>query len=40
MVLGMAFPNVVGVVLLSANVKKDLAEYERKLESGELTPTS
>ena len=40
MVLGMAFPNVVGVVLLSANVKKDLAEYERKLKSGEIAPTS
>ena len=40
MVLGMAFPNVVGVVLLSANVKKDLAEYERKLESGEIAPIS
>ena len=40
MILGMAFPNVLGVLLLSGGVRKDLAEYERKLKSGEIAPNS
>lgn len=40
MVLGMAFPNIAGLLLLSRGISKDLAEYERKLQSGEIKPTS
>ncbi len=36
MILGMAFPNVLGVVLLSGGVKRDLDEYLGKLKSGEI----
>ena len=38
MVLGMAFPNVLGVLLLSGGVRRDLDEYESKLASGEIAP--
>ncbi len=37
MILGMAFPNVLGVVLLSGGVRRDLGEYLRKLKNGEFT---
>jgi AGCS family alanine or glycine:cation symporter len=36
MILGMAFPNLVGVVLLSGVVKADLDRYWAKLRAGEL----
>ncbi len=36
MILGMAFPNVLGVFLLSNKVKAELTEYERKLKAGEI----
>jgi len=36
MILGMAFPNILGVLLLSSGVKKDLDEYWSKLQSGEI----
>jgi alanine or glycine:cation symporter, AGCS family len=36
MILGMAFPNIVGVLLLSGKVKRDLDEYMGKLRRGEL----
>jgi len=36
MILGMAFPNILGVVLLSGRVKRDLNEYWKKLKAGEL----
>ena len=36
MILGMAFPNLVGVVLLSGKVKADLDTYWRKLQAGEF----
>ena len=36
MILGMAFPNLVGVVLLSGKVKADLDSYWRKLQAGEF----
>ena len=36
MILGMAFPNVLGVVLLSGKVRQDLDSYWRKLKSGDF----
>ena len=36
MILGMAFPNILGVVILSGRVKAELQEYWRKKEAGEL----
>jgi AGCS family alanine or glycine:cation symporter len=36
MILGMAFPNLLGVVLLSSRVKSDLDRYWRKLTAGEF----
>ncbi len=36
LVLSMAFPNLVGLYVLSGKVKSALAEYETKLASGEL----
>ncbi len=36
MVLGMAFPNILGAVLLSGKVKTALDEYMRKLHAGEF----
>ncbi|MEE2780069.1 MAG: alanine/glycine:cation symporter family protein [Myxococcota bacterium] len=38
MILGMAFPNILGVLLLSGLVRKDLDEYLGKLRSGEVRP--
>ena len=40
MILGMAFPNILGVLLLSNQVHGDLGEYTRKLKSGEISKTS
>ena len=37
MILGMAFPNIAGVVLLSGMVKSDLDSYFRRLAAGEFT---
>jgi AGCS family alanine or glycine:cation symporter len=36
MILGMAFPNLVGVALLSGTVKAELDGYWRRLAAGEL----
>jgi alanine or glycine:cation symporter, AGCS family len=36
MILGMAFPNILGVVLLAPRVKKELDEYWRQYKAGEL----
>jgi len=36
MILGMAFPNILGVALLSGKVKRDLDEYWGKLNAGEF----
>jgi len=36
MILGMAFPNLVGVVLLSGRVKRELETYLGKLKAGDL----
>jgi AGCS family alanine or glycine:cation symporter len=38
MILGMAFPNILGVFLLSGVVARGLAEYRQKLASGEVRP--
>ncbi len=40
MILGMAFPNILGVLLLSNQVHADLGEYTGKLKSGEIKKTS
>jgi AGCS family alanine or glycine:cation symporter len=39
MILGMAFPNILGVLLLSGKVKRDLDDYWAKLKSGEIKRT-
>ena len=39
MILGMAFPNILGVFLLSNQVARDLADYAGKLKSGEISKT-
>jgi AGCS family alanine or glycine:cation symporter len=36
MILGMAFPNLLGVMLLSGRLKADLDVYRRRLRAGEL----
>jgi AGCS family alanine or glycine:cation symporter len=36
MILGMAFPNLLGVFLLSGEIKADLDVYWRKLQAGEF----
>lgn len=36
MILAMSFPNIIGLYIMSGEVKKDLKEYRRKLKSGEL----
>ncbi|MFN3917065.1 MAG: amino acid carrier protein [Flavobacteriales bacterium] len=36
MILGMAFPNVLGLIFLSTEVKKDLGVYWEKLKSGNI----
>ena len=39
MILGMAFPNILGVLLLSGKVRAALDEYQGMLESGEIKKT-
>lgn len=36
MILAMAFPNIIGLYIMSGEVRRDLKEYERKLKAGEL----
>ncbi|HEX2204718.1 MAG TPA: alanine/glycine:cation symporter family protein, partial [Longimicrobium sp.] len=36
MILGMAFPNILGVVILSGKVKRELEDYWAKKKSGEI----
>ena len=36
MILAMAFPNILGVLMLSGKVRTDLTDYIAKLESGEI----
>lgn len=40
MILGMAFPNILGVLLLSGAVASSLAEYRRALATGEIRPAA
>ena len=37
MILGMAFPNIAGVLLLSGKIKHDLDDYMRRLSEGAFT---
>ena len=36
MILGMAFPNLIGVVMMSGSIKRELDDYLRRLRSGEM----
>src|SRR5690554_177962 len=36
MILSMAFPNIIGLYIMSGEVRNDLREYTRKLKAGEL----
>lgn len=36
MILGMAFPNILGLLLLSGEVRQDLKTYFRKIKNGEI----
>lgn len=36
MILAMSFPNIIGLYIMSGEVKKDLSEYFRKLKSNQL----
>ena len=36
MILAMAFPNIIGLYMMSGEVREDLREYMRKLKAGEL----
>ena len=36
MLLSMAFPNIIGLYIMSGEVRKDLKEYNRKLKAGEI----
>jgi len=36
MILSMAFPNILGLIILAPEVKRDLASYMKKLKSGEI----
>ena len=36
MILCMAFPNIVGLVILAPEVRRDLVSYMRRLKSGEI----
>ncbi|MBT6145887.1 MAG: alanine glycine permease, partial [Gemmatimonadetes bacterium] len=38
MILGMAFPNIIGGVLLSPQIKKVLVDYWDRLQRGEIKP--
>ena len=40
MILGMAFPNILGVLLLSGTVAGSLADYRRALATGEIRPAA
>jgi AGCS family alanine or glycine:cation symporter len=36
MILSMAFPNILGLIILAPEVKRDLQDYIKKLKSGEI----
>jgi AGCS family alanine or glycine:cation symporter len=39
MILAMAFPNILGVILLSGKVHARLSDYLGRLRSGDMRPT-
>jgi len=39
MILGMAFPNITGVLLLTGVVKADLDDYLDRLRTGRILPS-
>jgi AGCS family alanine or glycine:cation symporter len=39
MILGMAFPNIVGLLFLSGEVSRDLKDYLKRLKSGDIART-
>jgi len=36
MILAMSFPNIIGLYIMSGEVRKDLKEYMDKLKSGQI----
>jgi len=36
MILSMAFPNILGLLILAPEIKRDLLDYQRKLKNGEI----
>jgi AGCS family alanine or glycine:cation symporter len=36
MILGMAFPNIAGLLILAPSVKRDMKDYFRRIKSGEI----
>jgi AGCS family alanine or glycine:cation symporter len=40
MILGMSFPNLIGVFLLSGRIKRDLDDYLARLRAGEMQPAA
>lgn len=36
MILGMAFPNIIGLIILSPEVRKDMKSYFQRIKSGEI----
>jgi AGCS family alanine or glycine:cation symporter len=40
MILGMAFPNIIGLIIMSKEVKEDLASYLSRVKSDESTSYS
>ena len=40
LILGMAFPNMIGLYFLCGNVKRHLKEYQQDLKSGDFTKSS
>ncbi len=38
MILGMAFPNILGLYILRKNVKREMDDYWGKVKSGEIRP--
>ena len=36
MILSMAFPNIIGLLLLSGEIKNDLKSYLKRVKSGEI----
>jgi len=36
MILSMAFPNIIGLIILLPEVRQDLSDYWNKLKSGEI----